>query len=731
MHNTAATNITTTLLDALLAEAPVLVRTRQLLPALDWRRARPDQVGELISRLAAARMKIPQWLAQDLLAAGHTLPEDSLPIDASELRLLSALNTLPSASDAVASLGRETESIGSIEQISAKVVQQLIVRLLALGQTNAAVKMALDAQAAAPEVLRPVKAHLDPYLASLPDVRVRVCGTSSTQTLAGALRYSFGANGFHAAISEADYGTLMTELMAPREPADLLVILLDQHYFMLQDWRREPEQFFSDLEERLATLMDALRSYCARTGSPVIVTTLPAVASPSAGYMDRTFPTGSARICARVNLALSELAQDAPLVCLLDADQALAALSSHMRADQKLWFYGRFAYSEPAVRSLAAGIGRLWRARSKGTAKVLALDFDNTLWGGVYGDDGLAKLQCGDDFPGSAYKAFQQECLRLKSQGMILVGLSKNNADALSVFDTHPGVLLKSNDFVATSVNWEPKPDKIRKLAADLRLGLDAFVFVDDSPHERAAMRRMCPEVLVPEVPADPAARPEWLRALPYTWPVRITSEDAKRSSFYAAEVKHRELRASSVDYDEYLTSLDQRLVLQPLTAAILPRVAQLHQRTNQFNLTNQRFSEAELGQFCGQDPCRLAYAGNVKDRFGDHGLVVAATAEIEGDEATIRSFVMSCRVIGRRVEHAFLAAVLESLQDRGVRVVNGLFKPTEKNAIASKLYADFGFIGTGAANGIHTSRMEIADLVPMPHIAALNVQWSGNNACA
>lgn len=192
-----------------------------------------------------------------------------------------------------------------------------------------------------------------------------------------------------------------------------------------------------------------------------------------------------------------------------------------------------------------------------------------------------------------------------------------------------------------------------------------------------------------------------------------------------------RELRASSVDYEQYLASLDQRLSLQPLTAAILPRVAQLHQRTNQFNLTNQRFSEAELGQFCGQDPFRLAYAGNVKDRFGDHGLVVAATAEVEGDEATILSFVMSCRVIGRRVEHAFLAAVLGALQTRGVRVVNGLFKPTEKNAIASKFYADFGFIGTGAANGIHTSRMEIAGLVPMPHIAALNVQWSGNHACA
>src|SRR4029078_10700681 len=177
-----------------------------------------------------------------------------------------------------------------------------------------------------------------------------------------------------------------------------------------------------------------------------------------------------------------------------------------------------------------AVFARACKARQRGPVKVVAVDFDNTLWGGVFGDDGIDKLACGDDFPGNAFKAFQRDCLRLKAQGLLLVGLSKNNPDAIDVFVKHPGMALKAEDFAATPINWEPKPDNIRRLARELNLGLDSFLFLDDSPHEREAMRRMCPEVFVPEMPADPALRPGWLRALRCTWPVRITSEDARRA---------------------------------------------------------------------------------------------------------------------------------------------------------------------------------------------------------
>src|SRR5690606_15446634 len=169
---------------------------------------------------------------------------------------------------------------------------------------------------------------------------------------------------------------------------------------------------------------------------------------------------------------------------------------------------GRIAYSAAASRALARRFAEAWHLLKRGPLKVLALDFDNTLWGGVYGDDGLGALVCGPEFPGNAFSTFQQECLRLKRQGMLLAGLSKNDPDAITVFDRPPGMVLRADDFAATAIDWNPKPENIRKLAAELNLGLDSFLFLDDSPHEREAMRQVCPDVTVPEMPADPAQRP-------------------------------------------------------------------------------------------------------------------------------------------------------------------------------------------------------------------------------
>ena len=310
---------------------------------------------------------------------------------------------------------------------------------------------------------------------------------------------------------------------------------------------------------------------------------------------------------------------------------------------------------------------------------------------------------------------------------MLLVALSKNNEDALTVFESHPGMLLRRDDFIATAVNWIPKPENIRNIASDLRIGLDSFLFLDDSPHERTAMRRMCPDVIVPELPDDPAQRPFWLRCLPQTWPLRVTEEDAHRTQFYTAEVKARELRASVASYDDYLAGLEQTLTIAPLTPQTLPRVAQLHLRTNQFNLTTERFGEAELSHFLNH-PDRLAVTGTVTDRFGDHGLVIAATLECDGQLATIRSFIMSCRVIGREVERAFLSELLDILRSRGIRQVTGLFKPTAKNAVSSKFYPEFGFAHYETIGGAERWRYSMTEECTLP--ASKVFQISRSNLC-
>ncbi len=308
------------------------------------------------------------------------------------------------------------------------------------------------------------------------------------------------------------------------------------------------------------------------------------------------------------------------------------------------------------------------------------------------GEDGVAKLACGDDFPGNAFKAFQQECLRLKSQGMILAILSKNNPDAITAFETHPGMVLRPDDFVATRINWAPKPENIRALAKEINVGLDSFVFLDDSPHEREAMRRLCPEVQVPEMPADPALRPFWLRNLAETWPIRLTGEDARRSEMYLAERKAKDLRTQVASLADYLKALSQTLTVAEASAATLPRVAQMHGRTNQFNLTTRRFTEADIAEMMADPAQWLVLHGQVRDKFGDHGIVICATVRRAGKEAVIETFLMSCRVIGREVERAFLGALLERLASQGVQIVRGAYIPTAKNAQVRDFYEKSGF---------------------------------------
>ncbi|MBN8910350.1 MAG: HAD-IIIC family phosphatase, partial [Rhodospirillales bacterium] len=340
------------------------------------------------------------------------------------------------------------------------------------------------------------------------------------------------------------------------------------------------------LAERINHLAAALREFTAHSQAPLLISTIPVPAAPAAGFLDRSHASGLRRAVDRINRHILEAAEQSKQIIVVDADQALASLPIRDQSDAKLWYYGRIAYSADAVRLLARAFAEAWSSLKRGPAKVLAVDFDNTLWGGVYGDDGVEALACGDDFPGNAFRALQAECLRLRQQGMLLVALSKNNPDAITAFQTHAGMLLQPDDFAATAINWEPKPDNIRKIAAELNLGLDSFVFLDDSPHEREAMRRLCPEVSVPEMPVDPAERPLWLRRMTRTWPLRLTGEDETRAALYAARRDAENAKASAVNFEDYLKGLEQHLTVAHVSRATLPRVVQLHERTNQYNLT-------------------------------------------------------------------------------------------------------------------------------------------------
>ncbi len=687
------------LIDAVIANAAECLRGRVFLRAVDWSAVRPAQVARLTQNLEAESVPLPAWLASALLASGHCLPASQLPTLGAALNALNSLNRLRRPGhdgDAHAEAAAATRDLVARDDIAPEVVAAAVKHLVGLGEGELAARVALAHWRTGPQLLRLAQPHLGLLRETLPAVRLRVTGVSNAQGLAANLPAAFAAAGYNASVSESEFGQAFPELLqVGEEDRDALIVLLDLDGLHARDWRQE-KQADDALTRKLDLLASALETYASAGAGPVIINTVPYAHAPTAGLIDGRHPSGTAWAIAEINTRLQDVAQRHSQVLLVDAHGALGGIAPSKWIDPKLALYGRMPYAADATRHLAMAFARAFQSLKRGPAKVLALDLDNTVWGGIFGEDGVSKLLCDDEFPGNAFKAFQHECLRLKGQGMLLALLSKNNPDAITAFADHPGMLLKEDDFVAIRINWEPKAANIQSLAQELNLGLDSFVFLDDSPHERDAMRRVLPDVIVPELPDDPAARPFWLRRLSVTWPVRLTEEDSRRNEMYRAERQRNSLRQSTGSLNDYLKDLDQSLTVEEVAPATLARAAQLHLRTNQFNLTTERFDEAAL-QAMMDDPARhIILIGRALDRFGDHGLSICATGRIDGDAATITSFLMSCRIIGRGVETAFLGTLLDMLKERGVRRVAAAYIPTKKNAMVQSFYASNGFSAAG-----------------------------------
>jgi FkbH-like protein len=702
------------IVDAAIENASECLRRRIILQAIDWSEVSTRKVAGLLSTLVDSQQSVPRWLSKSLLLAGHVLPTDS------DLALTLGLMALNLLNGAEGELHEREAWAGMLarlcddEHLENEVAAALVERLVALSWANEATGLALAQQHRVPGILTRASKALSVYIETLPDIRIRLSGSSTTQTFAEELVPAFAAKGWHANVTQADFGTMLADLMRPANDTDAHAVLLDLEGFLGQDWRRTASETFALLMERTNSLADALREFSARSETPLLINTIPVPAAPSAGFLDRGHPAGLRRAVDLINRNIVDAAERSDRIVIIDADRALATLPLRNQTDSKLWYYGRIAYSTDAVRALARAFSETWHSLKRGPAKVLAVDLDNTLWGGIYGDDGIERLACGEDFPGNAFQSLQGECLRLRQQGLLLVALSKNNPDVINAFQQHPGMLLRPEDFAASAINWDPKPTNIRRLATELGLGLDSFVFLDDSPHERDAMRRLCPEVVVPEMPTDPADRPIWLRQLTCTWPLRLTAEDEARAELYTTRREVQSAKAKAASFEDYLEGLEQHLIVSVVNEGTLPRVAQMHERTNQFNLTTLRSTEADISALVGGEKQGLALVGRVRDKFGDHGLVVATTVEINGTQAVIRSLLMSCRVIGREIERAFICKLIEELECRGITHVRGDYIPTRKNAMVKDFYGSCGWQQVRADEERSSWIFEIGKMEPL-----------------
>ncbi|HEX3693123.1 MAG TPA: HAD-IIIC family phosphatase [Solirubrobacteraceae bacterium] len=401
----------------------------------------------------------------------------------------------------------------------------------------------------------------------------------------------------------------------------------------------------------------------------------------------------------RLHEGVRGLAELSSRIVVVDWEWHVRAQGVASLHDPRLWYLARMRLNPRGLATLAELVAGHLAAERGAAYKVAAVDLDGVLWGGVIGEVGPGGIELGEEGLGLAFQDFQRELLRLRELGVLLVACSKNNPeDVAAVFSEHPAMVLRREHFAAQRVNWQDKATNLSELAKELNVGLDSFVFFDDSLVERAWVRQALPEVAVAELPPDPVARPGMLRSCPYFRRIVLTDVDRGRAGAYAGEHRRRDLAAGSTSFEQFLASLDQRARIEPVSDATLARAAQLCQRTNQFNLTSKRYGIAELEAMLGDGSTEL-YTLSVSDTFGDSGITGLTILRLGDQEAEIDTLLMSCRVLGRRLEEVLLAFLAERALALGARFLVGRFIPTARNAQVADIYPAHGFEPTGAGS--------------------------------
>jgi FkbH-like protein len=444
---------------------------------------------------------------------------------------------------------------------------------------------------------------------------------------------------------------------------------------------------------RFKSLLNLLRS---RSTASIIVQNFEVPMDLSAGIMDARQPLSQSDLIRSINRALCAEALNYSGVYILDYD---GLVSRHGRAnwtDEKKWLTSRAPISSGCLIHWAREYLKFLVPLCGRQAKVLVVDLDNTLWGGVVGEDGLDGIKIGKEYPGATYLQLQRAILDIAGRGVLLAICSKNNPnDALEALEGHAEMLLRPRHFAAMRINWNDKSENLREIAIELNVGLDTIAFLDDNPAERQRVRFSLPEVAVIDLPEDPAGYASVLRAAAVFERSSITAEDRERGKLYHEQRERSQLAASANSIEDFYRSLEMHAELSEVTSSNLARIAQLTQKTNQLNMTTRRYTESDvIGML--QDSTWSLCGIRVVDKFGDNGIVGTMFLRTIDDTLEIDTFVLSCRVIGRTVESAMLAQACSIARARDCSRLTGWFLPTQKNKPAAGIYADHGFAIAG-----------------------------------
>ncbi len=547
-----------------------------------------------------------------------------------------------------------------------------------------------------------MKGHLP-----LVQTRLAFLRSMTVEPLVPILRSAALVEGIDATVHVGQFNSYAQEILDPASALyafdpEIVVLAIQTRDIAPEIWDGYADLTEADAQSAVDRVLRDfgawVRTFRERSNASLVIHNLEKPAA-SLGVLETQRKAGQLAAIEQINAGLRALCCEHRGVHVLDYD---ALVAQHGRArwhDEGKWLMVRMPFAPDSMLPMAGAWLKFIHPLTGVVCKVLAVDLDNTLWGGVLGEDGVDGLKLGVEYPGALYRGFQRAVLDLHQRGILLAVCSKNNHDeAMAALQNHPGMLLRPEHFAAFRINWQDKAQNLREIAEELNVGIDSIAFFDDNPVERELVRSEAPEVKVIPVPSHVQGYAQALRDCPFFERLTLSSEDQVKTKQYHEQRKRSDLAQTSGSLEDFFRSLEQEVVIANVTPDSIARVAQLTQKTNQYNVTTRRYTEQQIAEFVSRPDCGV-YSVGVKDRFGDNGIVGVLITRTEDDVCEIDTFLLSCRVIGRTIETAMLGFLTDAGKARGASLLQGWFIPTKKNAPVKDLYAAHKFRSIASKN--------------------------------
>jgi len=533
---------------------------------------------------------------------------------------------------------------------------------------------------------------LDPLI----KMKIGVISNATTQLMISSLEGSALRHGIGLEVIEAKFNQLAQEAFAEKSlftehALSMILVATDYRGLPLRPCPGNLFEAENNVRECLSFIKTLIESLRKKTEAQVILQNIVPPVELLSGSFEGRLPGTIPWLIQRLNIELDQLVADDLFIVDVAALASTVGLSNWH--DSTLWNLAKLPFAQSYTPLYADYVCRLVAAKCGKSRRCLILDLDNTLWGGVIGDDGLDGILIGNGNPtGEAYLQLQKVILSLRDRGIVLAVSSKNeDVIARQPFNEHPDMLLREEHIAVFQANWSDKATNIRTIAKTLSLSLESIVFLDDNPVERMQVRRELPEVAVPELPDDPALYARTLIAAGYFEATAFSDEDKKRAKFYNDNAKRVEIFSKSSDMESYLKALEMEISITDFDQIGRSRIVQLISKSNQFNLTTKRYTESDIKKLESNDDYFTRQI-RLKDSLGDNGMVSVVICKKNEDNWEIDTWLMSCRVLGRQVEDAVLQDIVKNAQANGVNKIIGCYSPTAKNIIVKDHYKKLGF---------------------------------------